>query len=334
MIKDTFFNNITFSKLTNAILVYCSYLFSIVFRKVFIWGYPYAISVEPSSICNLSCPECPAGNNLLNRDSKFMSYSDFAIIIDQVKKYTIYLNLYLQGEPFLNNDIFRMIKYANENNIFTSTSTNGHFLNPDSAEKIIESGLKKIIISLDGTDQETYEKYRKGGTLSTVLKGIETLTELKIKKGVNCPEIVIQFIVFRHNEHQVEEIKRIVNSQGINKIELKSAQVSNQKNYASLIPKNKKFSRYIVNNDTIKIKSSLKNRCFRIWETLVITSDGNVVPCCFDKSGDFVIGSMKNNNLYTIWKTLAFNGFRKKILDERKKIPICCNCSEGLRIRY
>ena len=251
----------------------------------------------------------------------------------QIKKYAIYVNLSLQGEPFLNKELLKMIQLADKNNILTSLSTNGHFLNYDTALEIIDSGLKRLIVSLDGTDQETYEKYRKGGSFDSVINGIKILSSIKAKKQVKYPEIVLQFIVFNHNEHQLNKIKELGKNLGVNKVELKSAQITNPESINS-IPSINKFSRYTVKNNKLELKSHQKNRCFRIWETMVITWDGTIIPCCFDKDTSYSLGNMKFNKIFDVWKSLAFNNFRKNILVNRKKIAICCNCTEGLRIRY
>ena len=327
------FTYLSIRKLLNIILVWISYLLSLITKKVIVFGYPYAVSIETSAICNLKCPECPTGNKSLKRKQGLMTYSDFEEIIDQIKKYAVYVNLSLQGEPFLNKELLKMIQLADKNNILTSLSTNGHFLNYDTALEIIDSGLKRLIVSLDGTDQETYEKYRKGGSFDSVINGIKILSSIKAKKQVKYPEIVLQFIVFNHNEHQLNKIKELGKNLGVNKVELKSAQITNPESINS-IPSINKFSRYTVKNNKLKLKSNQKNRCFRIWETMVITWDGTIIPCCFDKDTSYSLGNMKFNKIFDVWKSLAFNNFRKNILADRKKTAICCNCTEGLRIKY
>jgi len=334
MFNTKYFLYINFSKTINAIQVIAGYWVSIIFKKVFVWGSPYSISIEPSSICNLSCSECPSGNKSLNRKSGLLEYELFEKIIDHTKKYAIYLNLYLQGEPFLNPLIFKMIRYANENNIYTCTSTNGHFIDKESAKKIIESGLNKLIVSVDGTTQEIYEKYRQGGNLEKVLSGIRILAQLKNELKSQNPEIEIQFIVFKHNQHQIKEIQHIGKEIGANRVAIKSAQIINPNIDFELIPSVKKFARYKKQNNEYILKSKLHNRCFRLWQTIVFTNEGEVIPCCFDKNAEFIVGNIKTSPFLGIWKSVHFNHFRKKILTSRKKVPICCNCTSGLRIKY
>ncbi|MFW5720892.1 MAG: radical SAM protein [Bacteroidota bacterium] len=247
------FNYFTFLKFINALKILLSYLLSIGFKKVFLWGKPISLTVEPTNFCNLQCPECPTGNNTIKREKGFLSISNYTKIIDTLAPWLLYHMIYFQGEPFLHPDIFSMIHYAHQRKIYTCTSTNGHFLSYENALKIINSGLDKIIISVDGVTQETYEKYRKGGSLKKVISGIQTLSTLKKSKKSKTPEIVIQFLVFRFNEHQINDIKKLGKSLGANRVEIKSAQMEQDIKNWNLIPQNKELSRYQVINNQFKL---------------------------------------------------------------------------------
>ena len=89
----------------------------------------------------------------------------FTKTIDDIHKELLYLIFYFQGEPYLNPDFLKMVKYASDKNIYTATSTNAHYLNDEAAKKTVESGLDRLIISIDGTTQEVYQQYRVGGNL-------------------------------------------------------------------------------------------------------------------------------------------------------------------------
>ncbi|MDY6800668.1 MAG: radical SAM protein [Bacteroidota bacterium] len=293
---------------------------------------PISLTVEPTNFCNLHCTECPTGNNSLRREKGFLKISDYKNIIDTLSPWLFYQMIYLQGEPFLHPQIFNIITYAHQQNIYTCTSTNGHFITHENAQKIIESGLDKIIISVDGVNQETYEKYRKGGELQKVVSGIKILSNLKKKYQTKYPKIIIQFLVFRFNEHQVKEIKFLGKSIGANKVELKTAQIESVNDKLDLLPRNNRYSRYTSKNNHTLIKNKLKNRCFRIWSTIVTTWEGDVIPCCFDKNANHKMGNMHKNNLIEIWQSSGFNRFRHTILTNRKKIKMCNNCTSGLRI--
>ncbi|MGM0407213.1 MAG: radical SAM/SPASM domain-containing protein [Bacteroidota bacterium] len=322
---------ITLQKLIHAIKIYIGYVISMTIKKTVVLGKPASLTIEPTNICNLQCPECPTGNNSSTRAKGHMDFAEYTQIIDQLSPYLLYHMLYFQGEPFLNPDFFKMLKYAHDKKIYTCTSTNGHFLTPENATKIIKSGLNKIIISVDGTDQNVYEEYRKGGDLKKVITGIKTLSDLKKQYHSKSPKIVIQFLVFRFNQHQIKVIKKTGKEAGANRIEIKSAQIEQFEQKQELIPTLSQYSRYKILRDRIIIKNKLKNRCFRLWSTMVITWDGDIIPCCFDKDASYKMGNIKNKDLISIWFSEPFNRFRKKILHKRKTIEMCRNCTSGLR---
>ncbi len=323
-----FLKKLTFAKIYNFFILYLSYIFSIISRKAIRYGMPVSISIEPTTSCNLHCPQCPTGINQLKRHKGNISLQLFQTIVNQSYKYLFNLFLYFQGEPFIYPEIYKLIEYANSKNIFTATSTNGHYLSKENCELIVKSNLDKLIISLDGTSQKVYEKYRIGGNLKTVIAGIKTLIETKKKLKSKTPFIELQFLVLRTNEHQIEEIKKLSKELKINKLSLKSAQIYNFENDNIFIPENKKYSRYKKINKQWILKKKLKNKCSRLWISSVITWDGKVLPCCFDKDAKYSFGNIKGRKFREIIKNNNFKYFANNLLNNRKDIDICRNCSE------
>ena len=324
-----FLRKLTIRKIWNFFLLNLSYFLSIVLKKQFLWGYPSGLAIEPSSVCNLNCPECPAGTNNLSRETGLMDIELFNKIIDETGSYITFLTLYFQGEPFLNNRLFDMIKKAVEKNIYTATSTNGHFLTTENVKGIIESGLDRLIISVDGTTQEVYEKYRVGGDLKTVISGIEEVMKWKKNLHSSKPFVIISFLALRTNEQQIKDIIKLGEKIGVDKVVIKTAQVNDMSCRNDLIPENKKLSRYKLVNEHYELKHKLVNRCRRVWNSPVITFDGYVVPCCFDKNAEYPMGEISVTNFRNIWFGDYFRVFRERILKERKAISICRNCTSG-----
>ncbi len=322
-----FLKKLTIRKIYNFLLLKISFYVSVVLKRPVIIGKPEALSIEPINKCNLSCIECPTGTDELKRPKTEISYDNYINVIDNTYKYLNYLILYFQGEPFLSKNIFKMISYANKKNIFTYVSTNGHFLSTDNCKKIINSGLDKITISLDGTTQETYEKYRKNGEIEKVLKGIENL--VKTKKDMNSlrPFIEIQFLVFKHNQHEIPEIKKLYKQLGVNKLSLKSAQFYHKENY-KLLTNIDKYARYKLENGELKLKKKLRNRCWRMWHSLVVTSLGDIAPCCFDKDAYYSFANVSDVNITEIRSNVNYKNFASTILNNRGSIDICRNCNE------
>lgn len=295
-------------------------------------GLPWSVSIEPTTACNLHCPECQSGLRKFTRPTGSLSLDDFRKTVDELSPYLVYLTLYFQGEPFLNSHFTEMVKYAKKHHIYVATSTNGHFMDEATAKAVVASGLDKLIVSVDGADQETYEKYRRGGNLDTVKQGIRNIMAEKKRIGANHPYVELQFLVTGYNEHQVEAIKTFAREVNADKLTFKTAQVYEFSNGNPLIPKSSRLSRYRQLPDgKWQIRSRLPDRCHRLWHAPVITWDGKVVPCCFDKDAAHVMGNLHEISMARIWKNPEYRAFRKRVFSARKKISICTNCTEGLR---
>jgi radical SAM protein with 4Fe4S-binding SPASM domain len=333
MISNTyrFLSSISLKRGINLLQNEVSYYLSLLSNKPRLAGLPWAISIEPTTSCNLRCPECPSGLRKFTRPTGSMSLESYKHIIDQLSPHLVYLTLYFQGEPMLNSHFIEMVRYAKQKRIYVSTSTNGHFLDDASAKSIIESGLDRFIISFDGMDQVTYEKYRIGGDLAKVQTGIANLVKWKKALRTRHPLIELQFLVLGTNEHQLPEIKRYARILKVDKLTLKSAQLYNKKNNP-LQTSIQKYSRYIeTDGGELKIKGVPSNHCHRMWHSPVITWDGKILPCCFDKDADNILGDLAKDSFKIIWTNPGYKEFRKKVFYSRNEIGICTNCSEGLK---
>ncbi len=336
-------------KAINFLSVVTGYIVSRITRHPYHWGSPVALSIEPTNHCNLRCPECPSGTKELTRERGSMDMVLYQKILDEVSNSIYYLNLYFQGEPYMNPAFFEMVREARKKKIYVNASTNGHFLDPENARKTVLSGLSRIIISLDGTDQSSYSSYRIGGDFTRVTEGIRNLLKAREELGKRNPRIIIQFLVLRTNEHQIGEIKKLVKDLGADKLELKSAQLAVFKHGNTLMPTIEKYSRYrgtrgqegkgikaphlhitTSPHPMYAIRNKLPNHCFRMWSSCVITWDGRVAPCCFDKDVSFLTGSINGISFGEIWNNKEYDLLRQRILRERKTIDICRNCTEGM----
>lgn len=334
-VKDVsrFLSKITISKLLNASAVWVSFQLTKVIGSPIQWGRPMTISIEPTTACNLRCPECPSGLRSFSRDTGNMKEDFFRRLIDDMHRQLLWLIFYFQGEPYINPKFLDMVHYAHKKGIYTITSTNGHFLHAENARKTVASGLDRILISIDGSTQEVYEQYRKEGKLETVLQGVKNLVKAKKDAKSNTPHIVFQMLVVRPNEHQIADVKRIAKEHGVDEVKLKTAQIYDYSNGNELIPTAAKYSRYYEDgNGSWKIKNKLLNQCWKLWHACVITWDGVVVPCCFDKDASYKMGDLKSLSFQQVWNGTAYKSFRNQLLKGRDKIDICSNCTEGCKV--
>ena len=314
-------------------LVVFSYLLSKSTKKSIHWGNPISISIEPTTACNLRCPECPSGLRSFTRDQGNLKSDFFDTVLTELAPTLSYLIFYFQGEPFLNKQLLAMIQKAHEKGVYTATSTNAHFFDPETAEKTVKSGLDRCIISIDGTTQEVYEQYRKEGQLQQVIEGTKNLIEARKKLQSSTSTIIFQFLVVGPNEHQMDEVVALAQTLGVDEVKFKTAQIYDYQHGSPLIPQNEKFSRYKKNKDgSYSIKNTLVNHCWRLWHSAVITWDGWVVPCCFDKDASHKLGQVKSNSFHDVWKGSNYQAFRKSIIKSRSEIDICTNCTEGTKV--
>ena len=324
---------LTLKKVLNLARLKISFWVSRISKKSKMKGQPFALSIEPTTACNLGCPECPSGLKQFSRPTGNLKQSTNKKIIDELAPYLSYINFYFQGEPFINPSFLEMVDYAASKNIYTATSTNAHFLTDEMAKKTVESGLDRLIISIDGTTQETYEQYRIHGSLDKVLEGTKNVVAWKKKLNSVTPHLIFQFLVVKPNEHQIEEAKQLAKNIGVNEIKFKTAQVYDFKNGNPLIPQNEYYSRYKQQKDgTYRIKNELLNQCWRMWSSAVVTWDGSVVPCCFDKDAKHQLGNIAFQSFQSVWESDTYNSFRSKILTDRNTIDICQNCTEGSKV--
>lgn len=309
-----------------------SFILSRIVRKPVVWGMPISYSIEPTNHCNLKCPECPSGLGALTRPLGLLKFEEFKNWIDQIKHTGFYVQLFFQGEPFINKHLPRMIEYAQQNKIYISISTNGHFINYNNVDFVLDNAPDKLIYSMDGLDEDSYQNYRVGGTFKQADEGLRILVKRKYERSLKKPYVEFQFIVMKQNEHQLDEVIRYGEDVGVDKVVFKTMQVSNYENAIKFLPSNNKYRRYIIENGSYYIKNKMKNHCFALWRTSVITWDGKVVPCCFDKDAEFNLGTLNGQSFQEIWKSAEYNNFRQRVLDSRKSINICTNCTEGLKI--
>jgi radical SAM protein with 4Fe4S-binding SPASM domain len=311
----------------NILLSGYSYLRSSFTGKATVIGMPLSISAELTNNCNLHCPECSSGSGQMKRERGFMDINLFNSVVHELSPYLQNINLYFQGEPMLHPSFFSFI--INSKKTHTVVSTNGHFLSEENAEKIVRTGLGKLIISLDGIDQKAYSVYRRDGNVITVMDGIRNVADAKRRSGSSL-KIEIQFLVNRLNEHQIPQVRKLARDVNVS-LRLKSMQIINQDDIGEWLPLNGRFRRYKIKKGEYVIKSTLPDRCARLWFNPVITWDGKVIPCCFDKNAENVMGDLNFDSFREIWNGPKYRIFRKSLLSGRHMIEICRNCTSGLR---
>ncbi|MDF3027445.1 MAG: Radical domain protein [Fluviicola sp.] len=325
--------HLNIQRVWNIVMLRFSYGLARLFKIQKNWGKPFALSIEPTTACNLGCPACPSGLKAFSRPTGKIDLVNHQNWLSQVANSVFYINYYFQGEPFLHPQFLDLIREAKRKKIYTATSTNAHFIDEKKAQEIVESGLDRLIISIDGLTQETYESYRVHGNLEKVIAGSKALVQAKQTAQSATPHLIFQFLVVKANEHQIAEVQELATEIGIDEVRFKTAQVYDYEHGNELIPDNEAYSRYVKQKDgTYRFKYKGGNSCWRMWSSSVLTWDGQVVPCCFDKDAHHTLGSLQEQTFETIWKSPAYRSFRNSVLQDRNSIEICTNCSEGAKV--
>jgi radical SAM protein with 4Fe4S-binding SPASM domain len=328
-----FLRKLTLRKITNGLLVFFSFYIARLTKSTKHPGLPVSMSIEPTTACNLGCPECPSGLKSFTRPTGNVKEPDFKRWLDELSPTLTYLNFYFQGEPFIHPQLLELVRYASQKKVYTSTSTNAHFLSDSTAKKTVESGLDRLIISIDGTTQEVYEQYRIHGQLSKVIEGTKRMVHWKKELKSSTPHLIFQFLVVKPNEHQMDEVRLLAKQLGVDEVRFKTAQVYDYENGHALLPEDEKYSRYKkTSGNKYVLKNKMDNHCWRMWTGSVITWEGKVVPCCFDKDAAHSMGSLNEHRFREIWNSPSYQNFRRSLFHSRKEIDICSNCSEGTKV--
>ncbi len=321
-------------RLANALAVYASYVVARLSGRAVHWGRPISVGVEPTTACNLRCPQCPSGLRSFTRPTGRLKGGVLEAVITALHRHTTYLVFYFQGEPYLNPHFTELVRLGAARGMFVSSSTNAHFLDAEACAATVQSGLSHLIVSVDGLTQASYAAYRKEGTLDTVLTGIRQLVAAKRAAKSLTPLIELQFIAFAHNEHELGQVEDFGYALGVDLVTIKSAQIYDYASDAagqSLIPSQEQLRRYTPGPEGWQLKNPLLNHCWKLWSSAEVTWDGQVLPCCFDKDARYAMGRIPEATFDAIWRGQAYAAFRAQLLRGRRHIDICQNCTEGTR---
>jgi len=285
---------------------YLKNTFSYIRRSAYITGRPINITIEPSNRCNCQCPICETGAGILGRPNQNMKLEDFRTVIDKISKHTNTLMFYFMGEPFFNKDSYKMIRYAKDQGIpFITTCTNGDLVDP---VKLVECGIDEVSFQIGGITQESHEKYRKGSNLERVMFNLRETVRLRNEMNIDL-HIVSGFILMKHNEHEVDEFKLTMKNLGIDEAIIIDPCVRTIEQGRDMLPSDKSHWIYDPNafeEGKLVPKTLSNNECPWIYYSMTILVNGDVVPCCRDPHGNYIMGNIISQDLDEIWNNFFF----------------------------
>ena len=290
---------------------------------------PMFVSVEPAAICQLRCPECPvgmkaeSGKRKVESGKRFMSREVWEKVLQECARYAWVMQFYFQGEPLLNKDLPQMISEAHQAGLYTIVSTNAQALTADLAQALMEAGLSRIIVSMDGLSEESYAAYRVGGNVEQCKAALHYLREAKERLHARTV-IELQVLRLRTNEHEWAAFRRSYRTLGADRLVFKTAQLYHYTNGHPLMPTQPRYSRYIKGADGLFHLRHRRKGCLRVWSGAVITTSGEVLPCCYDKARTHAYGNIMNTPLRELFNSQQALAFRQAALHEQPQI--CQEC--------
>lgn len=293
-------------------------------------GMPHQFLLEITNLCNLHCQLCPTGNGSLKRNKIMMTFDNFKKIIDKMSGYLIEINFAGFGEPFLNEDIYRMLEYIKNKGIFIRIYTNLLCLDKFGLERIVDYKVDKLVVSLDVPNANLYFRYKGADGFNKVMDNLRCLLEIKRQRRQKNPLVDLQFIMMKDNVTQIDSVKQIAKDIGVNTLSLKTPNLylCNSDNYSNLELEehflSKDFNRYDFNNSRIL-------PCPWVWERLIIYANGDIGPCCYDAQGDYIFGNIFLEDIGNIWNNKKYRIFRKGRVDNTNNNQLCSMCMERRR---
>lgn len=297
------------------------------------WGLPYMLQIEPTSLCNLSCPLCPTGRGELNRPSRHLQLEEFTAIIDDLERSLLFLVLWNWGEPLLNPALPDMVRHAARRGIKTVTSTNGHFFRDEEyLSALFEAGLTTLIVSIDSVSDDNYGVYRKRGELQRVLDGLHRAVAVKRKTGARTA-INVRMVVMKQNEHEVDAVERMARQAGADFFTAKTLNPScgDVVLDSELLPVNERYRRYEYVPGTFE-RVCTDPLCRVVWTMPSVLSNGDVAPCCYDYDAEMRVGNVFEKPLSEFWNGPEYRALRKLVHDTPEASAKCRRCDVNFKL--
>ncbi len=288
---------------------------------------PFVVFVDPASACNFQCPFCPTGHrDMIEETGRFqgvMKLDLFKKVIDEIGQFERpikVLRMYKDGEPFLNKRLAEMIAYAKASGVveYIDTTTNGSLITPERLGPVLEAGLDKINVSVDGMTNEQYKRFT--GYDFDFARFVEQIKWLDANKG-NC-EVVIKIPGELITEAQRQEFYDTFGDY-CDRIFIE--------NFAPCWPEFdvEALTGVTITQGIYQHPISDTDTCPYIFYSISVNADGLVSSCFLDWGRKLIVGDVNQDSLKAIWHSDKLNELRLKHLEGRRKsLPVCSQCGQ------
>lgn len=294
------------------------------------------IWLDASVLCQLSCPLCSTGNHHTGiLGSGYLKFQNFKNFVDRhplIRR----IELSNWGEIFLNPDLEKILAYGSSRGIVLSAKNGVNFntASDSQIEALVRYELEGLLVSIDGATQRTYEIYRQGGNIDTVIDNIKKVNFYKKLYKKEFPVMRWQFILFGHNEKELPEAKKMAETLGM----VFKVKLNGDAGYSPVkeIEQAVRETGYESWNDQLEKTGSIRNHsCYQLWERPVINWDGKLLGCCRNRYGHF--GDVFSDGIGKCIKGEKYSYAKKMLMGKaspRNDIPcMSCHIFEIMRSR-
>ena len=301
---------------------------------------PPCLFIEVTNRCNLTCPTCPLGT-----DQAYQGYKKADITLEQFKKIIdqiptlVYVTLQGVGEPLLNKDIPKMIKYCTGSGISTYINTNGTILTENKSRELIEAGLSNLSISINSFDEKVFSETRSGASIKKITENIKKFIEIKRNANFKRPIISFRAILMNETEPHMEDLifkseelgidvlyiqlfMSIIAEKSLMESSLKSHEI---KSFCEKLEKWKKQVKMQIITESFGNSSNNLGQCNLPWFSPNVTAEGFVTPCCTISNPSILnMGNIFETSFEKIWNSDNFIDFRETFYKKQPKACIGC----------
>jgi radical SAM protein with 4Fe4S-binding SPASM domain len=277
-------------------------------------GRPFHLTLESGNACNLRCPLCPTTFREDSLPHGILSFENARTIIDRFPALLV-LNLSLWGEPFLNKEIFKIIRHARANKIDVMIQSNFSLPHFDEAmaQAIIDSDLTTLWLSIDGASQNTYEMYRRRGDFALVMRNLELLRRLQKQQKKSNPQVTWKMVVNKFNDHEVQEAKSAADRLGVDFLTVDI-----------YVPEHLRTEwQGKSKHSGIKTHTDKMTKCFHLWQGMSVNFNGDVFPCCSEWSPKDALGNLLRESVAELWNR---PDYRQRRANNKSGPPACDSC--------
>ena len=285
-------------------------------------GFPIHLDIEATSACNFQCTMCPRTEMIENKTYwkiENFNFTTYCKIIDKgVPNGLKSIKFQYLGEPLVNKNLVKMIKYAKDKGVVdVMFNTNASLLTEKKAVEIIKSGVDKVFFSFDSPYKEQFNKIRVKGDYDEVLTNIKNFMRIKKELKSDTPITRVQMVLMKETKEEWEDFQKLFKGvvdtiAGVDYLDHGQQKLQKEKGMVKLDGKknNKRFC------------------CPQLWQRMFVHPDGVVTPCCIDSNRDLKMGNINDNNLKDIWHNKKYQKIRKLHRDGRiDEIPTCKKCA-------